>query len=115
MSATAQRPHVGNPRRFTRLVEVYSRTVASDGGEASETWLLIGRVWCEVVPLRGQEVLVATQLYPAATHKLSCWWTPLITATSKFIVGGRTLYCLEPPRSVNGEDRELEVFVGESP
>ena len=51
----------------------------------------ICRIWAEVIPLQGDEMLNVRQIWPTATHTVKCRWLGTLIPTSKTNPSGQIL------------------------
>ena len=73
-------------RRIT--IENLTSTVDSHGGE-TQTWSTLAAVWAEVIPLSGDEAIIAAQSIPGARIKFRIRWRSDVTETARVIYEGR--------------------------
>lgn len=102
--------------RFNTLAGVETVRPALDAfgaGAVADKPAVAFNVWCEVRPLRQDELAtVGLGLHAKATHKVTCWYTPVITSTCSLLVNNVRLQVLAPPKH-EAESPYMELTCGE--
>ena len=75
------------------LVTIEHKTAeAGDFDGTPEEWERLRKAWCEIEPLRGEEILQAQQLQSKVTHKVKCGeWLAGVTSEMRLTFAGRRL------------------------
>lgn len=108
------RPLRSGHLRHELTIETLSNpsTTLDSRGQPTRTWNRLATVRAMVEPLRGQEALLARQLYATASHKLTFRYQPNVTTQARATHRGR-VFNFHDVRNVEERDRVLEVICTE--
>lgn len=106
-------------RRLREPVEVQEdRSQVNDFGERpeglDEDWHTVAHEWARIVPLTGRELVLARQVHADTAYRVTLRRPTQLTAIRRVLWGARTLYPVEPPRTMEGRSPEVEVLVREA-
>ena len=75
---------------LNKRLTIQVQTKVSDGlGGSAATWVDQGTVWAGVVPLRGQEKLMAEQVQSKVTHRVKIHYRSVFSGSWRFKFGRR--------------------------
>jgi SPP1 family predicted phage head-tail adaptor len=81
-------------------------TVAQNArGEDERTWQEIAPLWAEVMPLSGNELVLARQQAARATHSVKTRGAVTVKSIGRFVFGARLLYV---EASLDSDERTIE-------
>ena len=83
------------------------------GGGGTTRWDDTMTVWASVVPLRGDELLMAGQTQSEISHKIETRYRSDITAVNRIKFGSSRYFDIQVPINVDERNRELILMCKE--
>ena len=79
-------------RNARHLVSIEHKTREADDFDGKpEAWEMFAKAWCNIRPLRGDELLQAQQVHEKVTHRVTTVWQDGITSEMRIDLNGRKL------------------------
>lgn len=96
-------------------IEIQQTTDTLDAaGQPTRSWTTFANVWASIEPVSGSELVVARQLDPKTTHKVTMRYLSGVTAKMRIRHGTRYLEPVEPPRNTDERNIMLEFLCKEA-
>lgn len=105
--------------RLNKRVTIQEKSVTrASNGEEVVDWVPCaavssagdGKLWAEVMPIRGREFFAAAQMQGAADYRVTLRYTPAITRAMRVLFGDIVLTPSAEPINVNSAGRVLELM-----
>ncbi len=95
--------------RLNRKIALQSATTAKDGhGQDIATWAGYATVWASIVPLRGNELLIAQQISAETTHIVTIYYRSDVTTEHRIKYGARIF---EIVSKLNTNEANIELIM----
>ena len=97
-------------RNARQLVTIEHKTREADDFDGKpEEWEMFAKAWCNIKPLRGDELLQAQQIHEKVTHRVTTCWQHEITNEMRIDLNGRKLN-ITSAINVHERYRDLEMM-----
>lgn len=101
----------GRRKVYAELQENRGEDDVEGYGHAKADWQTVAKIWCEVLPLSGRELIQARGVQSDTTHRIEWGYDPAYTPRSdwRLKVGERIFRFIEPPRDAGDRHEVYEA------
>ena len=92
---------------------VHLATVEQPSDSASLPWATFGTAMVALEPLSSRELFSLQAIDTSVTHRVRMRYLAGVTAKMRLTIGTRRFRIVGPPRNLEEQNRELELFVEE--